>query len=77
VEKARRVLGLEATAAEVVVVTMADLSDDVSIVPRRVAMVREERYDIACASRHEKGGRQIGGPRLKDGMSRAAGLSLR
>lgn len=69
--------GIAATTAEVVVITMADLSDDVSIVPRMVAMVRDEGYDIVCASRYMKGGRQIGGPRLKGWMSRTAGLSLR
>jgi len=69
--------GIAATTAEVVVITMADLSDDVSIVPRMVAMIREGGLDIVCASRYMKGGRQIGGPRLKGWMSRAAGLSLR
>jgi glycosyltransferase involved in cell wall biosynthesis len=68
--------GIAATSAEVVVVTMADLSDDVAIVPRMVELIRAEGYDIVCASRYMPGGRQIGGPRLKRWMSRAAGLSL-
>jgi glycosyltransferase involved in cell wall biosynthesis len=68
--------GIAATSAEVVVVTMADLSDDVSIVPRMVELIRDEGYDIVCASRYMRGGRQVGGPRLKGWMSRAAGLSL-
>ncbi len=68
--------GIAATTAEVVVITMADLSDDVAIVPRMVAMIREGGYDIVCASRYMKGGRQVGGPRLKGWMSRLAGLSL-
>jgi glycosyltransferase involved in cell wall biosynthesis len=68
--------GIAATTAEVVVITMADLSDDVSIVPRMVQLIKDGGYDIVCASRYMKGGRQIGGPRLKGWMSRTAGLTL-
>jgi len=68
--------GLAAATAEVVVITMADLSDDVSVVPRMVELIRDEGYDIVCASRYMRGGRQIGGPLLKRTLSRAAGLSL-
>ena len=68
--------GSAAAEAEVVVVTMADLSDDVSIVPRMVELIRDEGYDIVCASRYMKGGRQIGGPRFKKFLSRMAGVSL-
>jgi dolichol-phosphate mannosyltransferase len=68
--------GIAATTAEVVVITMADLSDDVAIVPRMVELIRAEGYDIVCASRYMRGGRQIGGPRLKGWLSRTAGLSL-
>lgn len=68
--------GIAATTAEVVVITMADLSDDVSIVPRMVTLIRDGGCDIVCASRYMKGGRQIGGPRLKGWLSRTAGLTL-
>ena len=68
--------GIAAARAEVVIITMADLSDDVAIVPRMVALIRDEGYDIVCASRYMRGGRQIGGPRLKKLLSRAAGVSL-
>jgi dolichol-phosphate mannosyltransferase len=68
--------GIAATTAEVVVITMADLSDDVAVVPRMVALIRDGGYDIVCASRYMRGGRQVGGPRLKGFLSRAAGLSL-
>jgi glycosyltransferase involved in cell wall biosynthesis len=68
--------GFAAATAEVVVVTMADLSDDVAIVPRMVELIHDEGYDIVCASRYMRGGRQIGGPRLKRFLSRAAGISL-
>ena len=69
--------GIASTTAEVVVITMADLSDDVSIVPRMVELIGRDGYDIVCASRYMRGGRHIGGPWLKGLMSRAAGLSLR
>ena len=68
--------GIAASTSEVVVITMADLSDDVAIVPRMVELIRSEGFDIVCASRYMKGGRQVGGPRLKKFLSRAAGLSL-
>jgi glycosyltransferase involved in cell wall biosynthesis len=68
--------GFAATRAEVVIVTMADLSDDVVVVPRMVALILDEGYDIVCASRYMRGGRQIGGPLLKGLMSRVAGVSL-
>jgi dolichol-phosphate mannosyltransferase len=68
--------GIAATTAEVVVITMADLSDDVAVVPRMVRLIRDEGYDVVCASRYMRGGRQIGGPWLKGLLSRAAGLSL-
>ena len=68
--------GFAAATAEVVIVTMADLSDDLSVVSRMVRLIRDEGYDIVCASRYMRGGRQIGGPRLKGFLSRAAGLSL-
>jgi dolichol-phosphate mannosyltransferase len=68
--------GIRATDAEVVIVTMADLSDDLSAVPRMVELIRDGGYDIVCASRYMRGGRQVGGPLLKGLMSRTAGLSL-
>lgn len=68
--------GIAATAAEVVIVTMADLSDDVGVVPRMVELIRSDGFDIVCASRYMRGGRQIGGPPLKGFLSRLAGLSL-
>jgi dolichol-phosphate mannosyltransferase len=68
--------GIAATTAEVVVITMADLSDDVAIVPKMVELIRNGEFDIVCASRYMRGGRQIGGPWLKGLLSRTAGLSL-
>lgn len=67
--------GMERASADVLVVTMADLSDDVTQIPTLVEMV-ERGAAIAAASRYSRGGRQVGGPRLKGLLSRLAGLSL-
>lgn len=68
--------GIAAAGSDVVIVTMADLSDDLSVVPRMVELIREGGCDVVCASRYMKGGRQVGGPWLKKTLSRLAGLSL-
>lgn len=68
--------GLDAASADVVVVTMADLSDDIAVVPRMVGLIRDEGYDVVCASRYMRGGREIGGPFVKRILSRLAGVSL-
>ncbi|HWE01593.1 MAG TPA: glycosyltransferase [Tepidisphaeraceae bacterium] len=67
--------GMRAALAPVVVVMMADLSDDF---PKVEAMVRgcEQGAQIVCASRYMKGGRQLGGPWLKGRLSRLAGVTL-
>jgi glycosyltransferase involved in cell wall biosynthesis len=67
--------GMRAAAAPVVVVMMADLSDDFKTVEEMVARV-ERGAGVVCASRYMKGGRQIGGPRLKRLLSSTAGMSL-
>ena len=68
--------GIEAATAPFVLITMADGSDDHTIVDRMVEHARRGAALVA-ATRYSLGGRQIGGPRLKGLMSRAAGLSLR
>ena len=67
--------GMRAAAAPVVVVSMADVSDDFSRLEEMVSRV-EAGADVVCASRYMPGGRQIGGPWLKSLMSRAAGVTL-
>ena len=67
--------GMRVAASPVVVVTMADLSDDFSRVEEMVSRV-EAGADVVCASRYMPGGQQIGGPRVKSFLSRAAGLTL-
>jgi glycosyltransferase involved in cell wall biosynthesis len=67
--------GMRAAQAPVVVVSMADLSDDFRKVNEMVERA-ERGADVVCASRYSTGGKQIGGPFLKGLMSRTAGVSL-
>ncbi len=68
--------GIDASAAAVAVVTMADGCDD----PRQIddlARLVERGVAVACASRYMAGGQQVGGPYLKGWLSKLAGRSLR
>jgi dolichol-phosphate mannosyltransferase len=67
--------GIEAAIADVVVVTMADGSDDVSLVDAMTRLV-ERGCAVVAASRYMSGGAQVGAPLLKSMMSRSAGLIL-
>ncbi len=67
--------GIEHASAPVVVVTMADGSDDPTQVDALARLV-ERGVVVAAASRYMPGGAQIGAPFLKSTMSRLAGLSL-
>lgn len=68
--------GIEHARAPVVVVTMADGSDDPMQIDTLTRLV-ERGVVIACASRYMRGGQQVGGPWFKGRMSRLAGVSLR
>jgi glycosyltransferase involved in cell wall biosynthesis len=68
--------GIDAAAAPVAVVTMADGCDD----PRQIddlARLVDRGVAVAAASRYMPGGQQVGGPILKGLMSKTAGRSLR
>jgi glycosyltransferase involved in cell wall biosynthesis len=67
--------GFQASRGDVVVVMMADRSDDPRDVAALARLVRGGA-DVAAGSRYVRGGRQLGGPFLKRVMSRCAGLSL-
>jgi dolichol-phosphate mannosyltransferase len=67
--------GIDHAAAEVVVVTMADGSDDPMQIDQLTRLV-ERGVIVACASRYMRGGQQVGGPWLKSRVSRLAGVSL-
>src|SRR5271169_642770 len=68
--------GIDAAAAPVAVVTIADGCDD----PRQIddlARLVDRGVAVAAASRYMPGGQQVGGPGLKGLMSKTAGRSLR
>lgn len=67
--------GIDHVTNPVVVVTMADGSDD----PRQIdglARLVDRGVVVAAASRYSSGGQQVGGPLLKGLLSRGAGGSL-
>jgi dolichol-phosphate mannosyltransferase len=68
--------GLRAAVAPVVIVSMADLSDDFAAAEEMVKRA-EAGAAVVCASRYMRGGAQHGGPFLKGLLSRLAGVSLR
>lgn len=67
--------GFQAASGDVVVTTMADLSDPPELIPLMAAKVRSG-CDVVSGSRYMPGGTQKGGPLLKRTMSRVAGVSL-
>jgi dolichol-phosphate mannosyltransferase len=67
--------GVDNARADVVVVTMADGSDDPMQIEPLTRLV-ERGVVVACASRYMRGGQQVGGPWLKGKASRLAGTSL-
>jgi dolichol-phosphate mannosyltransferase len=67
--------GIAGTDAPYLLISMADGSDEPGVVDPMVGLARSGA-DVVSASRYMRGGGQIGGPRLKRLMSRAAGLTL-
>ncbi|MGH9027079.1 MAG: glycosyltransferase family 2 protein [Acidimicrobiia bacterium] len=67
--------GIDQVRAPVVVVTMADGSDDAEQIDELCKLV-ERGVVIAAASRYMSGGQQIGGPIFKSILSHTAGLTL-
>ena len=67
--------GIAGTSAPYVLISMADGSDEPSVVDPMVALARGGA-DVVAASRYMRGGHQVGGPLLKRLMSRTAGLTL-
>jgi dolichol-phosphate mannosyltransferase len=68
--------GIDAAAAPVALVTMADGCDDARQIDDLTRLV-ERGAVVAAASRYMPGGQQVGGPIFKGQLSRMAGLSLR
>lgn len=67
--------GIRAAKGDLILISMADGSDEPEVVDRMVARARDGA-DVVAASRYVRGGRQIGGPMFKALLSRLAGLSL-
>ncbi len=67
--------GIEISNSDVIVVTMADGSDDPKQIQNLVFLV-ERGVAIACASRYMPGGQAIGAPRFKSFLSKISGKSL-
>jgi glycosyltransferase involved in cell wall biosynthesis len=67
--------GFDHALADVVVVTMADGCDDPQQIDQLCRLV-ERGVVIAAASRYALSGQQVGGPVVKEFLSRMAGLSL-
>jgi glycosyltransferase involved in cell wall biosynthesis len=67
--------GIDHATAGVVVVTMADGSDDPHQIDQLARLV-ERGVVVAAASRYIRGGQQVGGPLFKRLLSKLAGLTL-
>src|SRR3989344_9268141 len=67
--------GLKTAKGEAVCIMMADLTDD-PVILNQMYRKYEQGFDVVAASRYMKGGRQIGGPLIKQILSRVAGVSL-
>jgi hypothetical protein len=67
--------GVDQARYSVVVVTMADGSDDPRLIDPLARLV-ERGVVVAAASRYAPGGQQVGGPVVKGLLSRTAGRSL-
>jgi len=67
--------GVSAISTEIVVVTMADGSDDPRVIDDLIRLV-ERGCSLAAASRYMAGGQQIGVPRFKKFLSKNASRAL-
>lgn len=67
--------GFDQAADGPVLVLMADLSDDLGQVSAMLELYRRGNH-VVVGSRYMKGGRLIGGPWLKQSLSRLSGLTL-
>lgn len=67
--------GFNSASHDMILPVMADLCDDTNTINAmyRIAL---EGFDIVCGSRYMKGGKKIGGPKVKSFFSRFVGFSL-
>ena len=74
-DRRTRSVSASTAPAPVVVVTMADGSDDPRMIDPLARLV-ERGVVVAAASRYSPGGQQVGGPIVKGALSRTAGRTL-
>jgi glycosyltransferase involved in cell wall biosynthesis len=67
--------GISECTSEVIVITMADGSDDPRVIDDLIRLI-ERGCAVASASRYMAGGQQIGGPRFKKLLSKNASRAL-
>lgn len=67
--------GFTKSSGDAVCVMMADLTDDPKTLNEMMKKFDQD-YDVISGSRYMPGGKQIGGPFLKQLMSKTAGISL-
>jgi glycosyltransferase involved in cell wall biosynthesis len=67
--------GISVSNSEIIVITMADGSDDPRVIDDLIRLI-ERGCDVAAASRYMAGGQQIGGPRFKKFLSKNASRAL-
>lgn len=67
--------GISISSANVVVITMADGSDDPRVIDDLIRLI-ERGCAVAAASRYMAGGQQIGGPRFKKFLSKNSSRAL-
>jgi glycosyltransferase involved in cell wall biosynthesis len=68
-------VGLLSVNTEVVVPVMGDLCDDLATIPLMFDKIKEG-FDVVCGSRYIKGGRRIGGSRIKGFFSFLVGRTI-
>ena len=68
--------GFNAARGDVIVSTMADMSDPPEGIVAMAERIRRHGADVVSGSRYMRGGSQTGGPWFKGMLSRWAGLSL-
>jgi dolichol-phosphate mannosyltransferase len=68
--------GFAAADGDVVVTTMADLSDPPEVIAIMAETMRRDHLAVVAGSRYMRGGSQTGGPFLKRTLSCIAGVSL-
>jgi dolichol-phosphate mannosyltransferase len=65
-------LGIDKSTESFLVFIAGDASDNTADLPKLIGVL-DEGYAVASASRYAKGGKHIGGPKVKHGLSRLAG----